>query len=474
MMKLSDHIASRERSIDFVVQGMLLPNPDPILRAKGNRISVYKDLRSDAHVGGCVRRRKSAVKALEWGLDRGKAASRVAKNVQAIFADLPLEGIIGDMLEAVLYGYQPMEILWGKVGGLIVPNAVVAKPPEWFGFNADGQLRFKSKGRFMDGEELPERKFLLPRQEATYANPYGFADLSMCFWPMVFKRGGVRFWLAFVEKFGSAFSIGKLPRSASADERAELLDALEALIQDGVATIPDDGSVELVEMAGKSASSDLYKELVMFCRSEISIALTGTNQTVEANSNKASASAGLEVAEDIRDADAEIVAGAFNTLVRWICEINWGGGERPVFSLWDQMAQDELQATRDKSNYEAGARFTNAYWMRAYGYQEGDLQPEGKAPVAAPKDVAPAFADAGVEDTADRLQPALASEADGTVKGWVDLIEAELASCQSLAEFGDRLLGLYGHLPAEDLTAVMASAFEVADLRGRFEVKSGA
>lgn len=241
-----------------------------------------------------------------------------------------------------------------------------------------------------------------------------------------------------------------------------------------MATIPDDGSVELVEMAGKSASSDLYKELVMFCRSEISIALTGTNQTVEANSNKASASAGLEVAEDIRDADAEIVAGAFNTLVRWICEINWGGGERPLFSLWDQKAQDELQATRDKSNYEAGARFTNAYWMRAYGYQEGDLQPEVNAPVAARKDTAPAFADAGVEDTADRLQPALASEADGAIKGWVDLIEAELASCGSLAEFGDRLLGLYGHLPAEDLTAVMAKAFEVADLRGRFEVKSGA
>lgn len=36
---------------------------------------------------------------------------------------------------------------------------------------------------------------------------------------------------------------------------------------------------------------------------------------------------------------------------------------------------DQLQAARDKSNYDAGARFTNAYWMRAYGYQEGDLVP---------------------------------------------------------------------------------------------------
>jgi hypothetical protein len=37
----------------------------------------------------------------------------------------------------------------------------------------------------------------------------------MCYWPLVFKKGGLKFWLAFTEKFGSAFSVGKLPRSAT-------------------------------------------------------------------------------------------------------------------------------------------------------------------------------------------------------------------------------------------------------------------
>lgn len=476
-MKLSDHVASRERSIDFAALGMLLPNPDAILKARGQDLRVYRELRTDAHVGGCVRRRKSAVKALDWGMDRGRAGSRVAKSVEGILADLPMERIIGDILEAVFYGYQPIEILWGKVGSLMVPTDVVAKPPEWFGFDAGGKLRFKSRSHLAAGEELPERKFLLARQEASYVNPYGFADLSMCFWPIVFKKGGVRFWLSFTEKFGSAFSVGTLPRSATPQERADLLDALDKLIQDASAVIPEDGSVQLIEMAGKSASADLYERLVMYCRSEVSIALTGTNQTVESNSNKASASAGLEVAGDIRDADAEIVADTVNTLIRWICELNWGGPERPVYSLWDQAAQDELQAARDKSNHDAGARFTNAYWSRAYGYQERDLAPEGAPPAATPPAAQRALhaaRPAAAADTADRLLPALAPAADGTVAGWVDLIEAELTGCETLAEFRDRLLGLYGHLPADDLTAVMARAFEVADLRGRFEVRRGA
>jgi len=70
---LTDLIATRTTALDFSSFNLILPNPDPILRAQGKAISVYRDLRTDAHVGGCIRRRKSAVKALEWGLDRAVA-----------------------------------------------------------------------------------------------------------------------------------------------------------------------------------------------------------------------------------------------------------------------------------------------------------------------------------------------------------------------------------------------------------------
>ena len=476
---LTDHLATRARSLDFATLGLLLPNPDPILKAQGKDISTYRDLRNDALIGGCIRRRKSAVKALDWGLDKGQAASRVTKAVQGVLDGLDIERLIGQMLEATLYGYQPMEVTWAKVGTLMVPSHIEAKPPEWFSFDADARLRFKTRAAPLFGEELPDKKFLLPRQDPTYQNPYGFADLSMCFWPLIFKKGGLKFWLAFTEKFGSAFSVGKLPRSATPEERATLLDGLEKLIQDGVTVIPDDGSIELVEMAGKSASADLYEKLVNHCRGEIAIALLGQNQTTEANANRASATAGLEVAKDLRDGDAEIVAAAFNQLIQWICEINFGGTEVPTFSLWDQEAQDTLQADRDKSNYEAGARFTNAYFERAYGYEVGDLveAAAGMAQILPPigrKAALPApanFAE-GQADPTQAETDALMAEATPQWASMAEALQALVDQASTLPELQQSMVQAFGDLDSTELVKLMAAAMALAELKGMDDVRT--
>ncbi|MBP6706134.1 MAG: DUF935 family protein [Achromobacter sp.] len=378
---LSDQIATRGRSIDFYGLGMYLPNPDPVLKALGKDIKVYRELRADAHVGGCIRRRKAAVKALEWGLDRDKAKSRVAKSIEAIFADLDLSRIITEMLDAVLYGYQPMEVMWGKVGGYLVPVDVVGKPADWFLYSPENELRFRSRQAQLQGEELPPRKFLVPRQDPSYHNPYGFADLSMCFWPTTFKKGGLKFWVQFTEKYGAPWVIGKHPRSASDAETNQLLDRLEDMVQDAVAVIPDDSSVDIKEAAGKTGSTEVYERLLHFCRSEVSIALLGQNQTTEANANRASAQAGLEVTRDIRDGDKAIVQEAFNTLIRWVCELNFNDGARPVFEMWEQQEVDKVLAERDEKLVRAGAKLTPAYFKRAYSLQDGDLD-EAAEPIA--------------------------------------------------------------------------------------------
>jgi len=465
---ISEHLATRNKSIDFTAFGMLLPNPDPILKAQGKDISVYREMRSDSHIGGCIRRRKSAVQALEWGLDRGKASSRAAKSVQAMLDQLKLGRIINQMQECILYGYQPMEVMWEKQNGLLVPTDVLAKPPEWFCFDPDNQLRFRTRSNPIFGEVVPERKFLIPRQDPTYKNPYGFADLSMCFWPLLFKKNSLKFWLAFTEKFGSAFSVGKLPRGATEPERQALLDSLEALIQNGVATIPDDGSVELVEMAGKGASADLYEKLVMHCRSDIAIALLGQNQTTEATANKASATAGLKVTDDLRDGDAEIIAESINELIGWYCQVNMGDVELPVFSFWDQRAQDELQAQRDKSNYESGARFSNAYFMRAYGYQDGDLLPTGAA-VPPVDTTSPAFAEPGQAAATDPTQSDTDTLVSSTGPAWnamADQLQALVEKATSPAQLQKAITQDYGDLDSQELVKLMAAAMALAELKG--------
>jgi phage gp29-like protein len=484
----SGQVVTRIDTQEFAWLGQLLPNPDPILRAAGRQISTYREISRDSHVGACIRRRKSAVKSLEWGVDRGQAPARVASAITDMLGALDLDAAIGHMLEACQYGYAPMEINWAATSRGVMAAELVALPPEWFCFDTDGALRFKSRTAPVAGELLPDRKFLLPRQDATYANPYGQGDLSLCYWPAVFMRGSKRFWLTFCEKWGSAFAVGKLPRGVAPGERDQLLDELEKLVQNGVAVIPDDGSVDIKEAAGKGASADLYERLVLHCRGEISIVQTGTNQTVEASANKASAHAGMDVASDLRDADAEIVASAVNQLIRWAVEINWPGAAAPTFSLWDQEAKDQLQASRDASNQKAGARFTKAYWMRSYGYQDTDLVDDTTPPVppggsigsALPADavafaqgVLSAAAEAPADPTAAE-QAALTSAAEPAWGDLADQVAALVSAAQTPDELRVALLAAYGQLDQDRLVKLMAAAFALADLKGMADAQADA
>ena len=474
---LIGQIATRRASIDFFASGMPLPNPDPVLKALGQDIKVYRELRSDPHVGGCIRRRKAVVKALEHGLDRGKASSRHARTIEDIFADLDLARIIGEALDAVLYGYQPMEVMWEKSGSLIVPVDIVGKPANWFVFDENNALRMRTKTAPVTGEELPPMKFLLPRQDATYDNPYGFPDLSMCFWPTAFKKGGLKFWVAFTEKYGSPWVIGKHPRGADDKETEQLLDSLESMVQDAIAAIPDDSSIEVLNAIGSSSSggnADAYERLLMFCRSEISIALLGQNQTTEADANRASATAGLQVAMDIRNGDAAIVADMFNQLVRWICELNFGDIQRPVFSLWESEEVDKVQAERDEILSRAGARFSKEYFARSYGLQDGDLldAPEPVIASEAKQSSDPAFAEsAGGKDAIDRLIDAESVNWQPLVEPLVAPLDAALTESEekgeTAEEFIARLPALLSEMDTDALQDALTRMAFAARLAGR-------
>lgn len=470
--RLSDQIATRDRSIDFYGLGMYLPNPDPVLKALGKDIKVYRELRSDAHVGGCIRRRKAAVKALEWGVDREKAQSRVAKNIAAIFADLDIERIINEMLDAVLYGYQPMEITWQRVGNLVVPADVVAKPPQWFVFDEESKLRFRTRDNSVKGEQLPERKFLLPRQDASYDNPYGFPDLSMVFWPTTFKKGGLKFWVQFTEKYGAPWLVGKHPRGTLDNEAEALLDKLDSMVQDAVAVIPDDSSVEIHEAAGKAGSADVYERLLHFCRSEVSIALLGQNQTTEANTTHASAKAGIEVVREIRDGDKSIVEEAFKTLVRWICDLNFSDGARPVFSLWEQEEVDKVLAERDETLTKAGAKFTPVYFKRTYNLQDGDLDETPAPGKPAGADLPASFAEGdGIAPDQDMLDAALDALSAEDMNADAMALLAPLFKRIKEGADPEALLGmladLYPDMDGAALQERLARAIFVANLWGR-------
>ncbi|XLM22156.1 DUF935 domain-containing protein, partial [Chromobacterium piscinae] len=245
-----------------------------------------------------------------------------------------------------------------------------------------------------------------------------------------------------------------------------LLDSLEAMVQDAVAVIPDDSSVEIKEAANGANNADVYERLLHFCRSEVSIALLGQNQTTEANSNRASAQAGLEVTRDIRDGDKEVVEEALNQLVRWVCELNFNDGDRPLFQMWEQEQVDEVQASRDEKLTRAGATFTPAYFKRAYKLQDGDLVETAKSETSA--EFAEADEEAPDQDALDAALNALS--ADDLQADAAAMLQPLFARIQAGAQ-ADELLGnlaeLYPDMDASGLQERLARAVFVAKVWGR-------
>lgn len=465
-------IASRANAIDYWSFMHYLPNPDPVLKKMGKDISAYREILSDSHVGGCVRRRKATIKGLEWRITP-TGNEKTDEILTALFDRLPMSHIISQILDATLFGYQALEVMWESKDGLLLPVAIVGKPQEWFVFDEENQLMLRTKDN-RNGDLVPEKKFLLATQQADFLNPYGRADLAMCFWAATFKKGGFKFWLEFMEKYGSPWLVGKHPRQAQIHEIDELLDSMEKMLGTAVAAIPEDSSIDLKESASKGASSQVFDDFLRYCKSEIAIALLGQNQTTEAEANRASATAGLEVTKDIRNDDASLVEGVFNQLLAWICELNFSVDTFPTFELFEQESIDKLQAERDKLLTEMGVGFTEQYIHRAYGFEEGDivmqeispnpsLQKKGTDKV----DFAEPIPKSVIETIGEQLEV----EGEAHVEHWLQSIRDQLGQAESLEDFRNQLDSLIPELSYAEYGELLAWGSTAAQFAGRQSVE---
>ncbi len=504
---LSSEIATRDRSIDFYGLGMSLPNPDPVLKKIGKDIAVYKELLSDSHLQGCVTNRQAGVKKLEWAIDRGKAKSRHAKTLESVYKDLDVDRIMGEMLNAAQFGYQPLEVLW-NLGSFDYPRDIVGKPQQWFVFNEYNELRFLTKTDMINGEALRPRSFLLARNKPTYENPYGFPVLSCCFWPVTFKKGGMKFSVTFLEKFSVPFIVGKHPRNAEQEEIDKIADMLERMIQDAIAVIPDDGSVEILENKG-SASSDLFDRHRKAMNDEISTAQLGHTGSSQSTPGKlGSEDAAVEVRTDISLDDKKIIEREFNVLNRWILELNYAEqiSAVPEFILYEEEDVDKTLSERDEKLSTAldksNLRLSRKYYQKGYALDDEDLEEKPAAlPVqsqelglpgqmpgepaqfsAAEKNIFSRVIDRifnfkkstnfkdqqAIDQAVEKLSPAdLQKQMEGVLKPVIELIQKGTSPEDVMKD----LVKAYPAMDTKAIEQMLARAIFVSECWGRLQVK---
>lgn len=393
---LTSEIATRANAgglLDGSYAGFLnlLPDPDPVLRKRADEASILEDLAADDHVTAAMLGRKERVlKRDDYSITPGapedeeptEMAGLLADRLSADLEQTTLHDIVAEILDAPFYGMIPLEIIWEPDGNWWHIKDIIPRPYRWFAYNYKNELVFKGENS-LTAEPLPAGKFVVARHHPTFENPYGLRLLSRCLWPVSFKRGGIQFYVRFVEKFGVPHTIAKAPSKASAAEKAKMAADLANIVSNAVAVLPCGSDVEFETVSGQTG--DLHENFLKRWDKALSKVLSGQTLTLEmeGSNSLAASKTHADVADGISDADIRIVTTAINEICWLYARINAGPSELcPVFG-YKKVEDLHRRVELDGKLYNIGVRFTPEHITSVYGLKEGQFTLASDQPSAA-------------------------------------------------------------------------------------------
>ncbi len=488
---VTDEIAVVSKDID-IFTGYLgrLENPDPTLisEANGKGLKLYDEVDRDPHAGSVLQTRYLAVAGLDWEVlpaDESAKAKEIAGFVTEALDAANLKQVLQELLQAILYGYYPAEIMWSaRNDGKWVPIKLIGKHPRRFCFTTERELRMLTPDNMMQGEQLPERKFI----NFTYGssdNPYGKGLGQKLWWPVWFKKNGIKFWLIFLDKWGSPTAVGKYKSGADPTAKKTLLEAIEAIRQETGVTIPEDMAIELLE--AKRSGNVTHESLCEYMDRQISKAVLGQTLTTEVGTNGSFAASKThdEVRGDIKEADAGLICECLNaSLIPWLVDYNFFGTNLyPEFKLRTEEKEDlKVRAETDSIIiHDIGLPVSEDYFYDTYGYPRPDpgstlIKPQQNQPSPAFSELGSSGADKSKKYTPE--QQALEGLADLALNT-TDLSDNEkviLEAVQASASFEeamDKLLEIYPDLDMTGLQDMMERVSVNAELYGRMAAHDG-
>lgn len=492
---LSQEIATWSTDPNFYGFLSYLPNPDVVLRKLGRSQEAYDAIATDAHVIGELRAIRAGLLDYEWRLQpggRGRADKRALDLCTQVFAALPGGGrrwpdLIWQLAQAVFRGYQVHEIVWGRSGELLVPEIIIDRPARRFVFSPEGDLRLITRQNQTEGEPTGPYKWLLTRHMPSYDNPYGVAVYSACFWPYTFKHSGWRYFVKFAEKYGLPWAIGKYPPGTPKVEQDALAASLAQMIEDAVAAVPADGSVELIT-ASTSGTMLPQERLIALCNAEMSKALTSQTLATEiqGQGSRAAAQTHADRAAGVHSSDRAVIEDALSQLCAWIVELNIPGALPPKFEFYEEsQARADWTDVLDKARGFIDVPVSFAHdRLQIPQAQKGEAvlpraaapAPIGPAALGGPQFTSPACPHCGsTHDYAagDAVERALTGQAvdqaDPLIAAMIAPVAEALGRANTVAEFRDSLMALYPKIDERRLGELTSLALLTGTLQGMDE-----
>jgi len=324
-------IMTAENDITRNYIGKILLNPDKILASEGERkgIEIYEDMLYEARVFSEMQKRKLAVIGKEWDIEPASDDAqdvKVADFIKEVFKKFSYDTARQTLLTGIVTGFKPAEVMWDYSEGDIWIKSLNGGSPRRFVFDIKSNLRLLTWGNMIEGQELPDRKFIVFRNPSDNNSPYGDGLGRPLYWPIWFKKNGVKFWAVFLDKFGQPTPWGKYPPGTDKDSQDKLLDALKAMQTDQAIITPDTMDVELLE-AARASSVDSYDKWEKFWNDAITFIILGQTATTEGTPGKlGSEEARTDIREEIVKSDADLLSECQNDfLIPWLCDYNFPG-----------------------------------------------------------------------------------------------------------------------------------------------------
>jgi len=445
-------------------------------------------LSQDWQVQATLQQRSSALLSREWRVEAGgkrKADQMAADWLREQIVGMAWDSVVEKMLWGNFYGYAVGELLYGRDGRYVSLDAIRVRASSRFRFGGDLALRLVTPQK-PKGERMPDRKFwTFTRGAETDDDPYGTGLAHYLYWPVTFKRQGLRAALVYLERFAHPTPIGKYAPGTDKPEVRKLLQALMALTTSGAIVVPDGMTVEKFE-ASRSGSDPYtaFQNAMDAAISKVVLSQTMTSDATASGLGSNQADVHKDVAEWVVKRDADLIAQSFNAgqglregPVEWLTAWNFPEAKPPRFWYLFEEPEDTTRiAERDAK------LFTSGGWVRtqesqdaAYGpgyVRAGSPEAEPDAPVAEAtktmgRGAAASFAEGGVGETPEQ---ALRRTLDAEVSGWARQIRDVVETSADYAEAIARLETLFPQLDASAFVAAIEEATLARELAGRADV----
>jgi phage gp29-like protein len=462
--------------------GPLLLPYDTVLRERGmNDLLIYESVLSEPQVAATLQQRRMAVIQCETIVQPG-GTKRIDK-LAADFLKEQLQTIGWDrvtnlMLYGVFYGYSVSECIYSNDGQHVALSAIKVRNRRRFRYAPEGALKMLTPENMLQGVDAPAPYFWNFCTGADHDDePYGLGLAHWLYWPVLFKRNGLKFWLTFIEKFGMPTAVGQYDPSATIGERQQLLAATRAIQTDAGIIMPTGMKLELLEAARPGTGT--YDTLHDRMDTTIAKVVLGQTSTSEAKGGQYKSEIQMDVRQDLVKADADLICESFNLgPAKWLTEWNFPGAAIPKVSRDIQEPEDLVaRSARDATLTSMGFKPSLAYITETYGGEWVESQQAASVPAvsairAGSAEVSHSFAEGDPQqlDPPDLMAGALDAQLAPATGAWIDRIKQLVDASASLEQVRDGLAALAPDMSLDDYTAAMRQALAAAALAGRYEI----